>query len=86
VLHFVQHDEPVAVQGQEQCGPCEHRAIGLASHVQNDRAWMVCGHRLRQCGLAHLARPEHRHGGVLLQSLLDGGLQMAANHHCILIK
>jgi hypothetical protein len=81
VLHFDhQHDEQVAVQRQEQFGPGEHRSTGLAIHVQQDRARMACGHRLCQRGLAHLARPEHRHARVLLQSLLDGCLQVTRNH------
>jgi len=68
VLHFVQHGQPVALQGQEQLGPGQHRAIAVALQVQHDGAFVAGGDRLGQRGLADLARPEQRHGGVLPQS------------------
>ena len=77
MLHFVEHNEPVAVAREKEFGLGDRRAVRLALHVEHHRTGVARCHRLGQRGLAHPARAEQRHRGELEQSTLNKGLSLA---------
>ena len=80
-LDLVEDDELVLVLRQVELGLGELGAVGLGLEIEIDRR-PGCGHLQRQRCLAHLARPQQRHGRGLGQGTGERGEQVTGNHHC----
>lgn len=83
-LHFIEHDQALALGGEEQIRVRQHAMIALSIEVEQQRAWLRRGNggRQRGFGFAHLARPEPHGGGIRTEARADVGLDQAIDHCC----
>jgi hypothetical protein len=65
-LHFIKHDEPLAVLTEKKRGVGKPRAVFFGLKIQIERGGRFCGDGPRQGGFADLARAQQSDGRCAL--------------------